>query len=123
MAEIKRIRGKGGYVFFKELGGAPKRNTLSKTTQVLLERGLIHGRVLDYGCGHGFDAEAQGWDAWDPYYRPAAVAGPYDTIVVNHVCNVLTREMRMQLYRKVDELLATGGTAYIVIFNCVESDP
>lgn len=113
MAKVKRKKGKGGFVFFKEFGGAPERIALSKTASVLLEAGLIRGRVLDYGCGHGYDAEQQGWDAWDPYYRPQEPQGPYDTIVVNHVLNILTRASRKALYARVDALLAEGGHAYL----------
>jgi hypothetical protein len=39
-------------------------------------QGLVRGRVLDCGCGHGFDADHFGWDAYDPFYLSAtAVAG------------------------------------------------
>ena len=94
MAKVKSKRGRAGYVFFKELGGAPDRKALSKTARVLTEGDLVRGRVLDYGCGLGFDADQLGWEAYDPYYRAAEPTGPYDTIVVNHVANVLTRASR-----------------------------
>jgi hypothetical protein len=98
VAKVKSKRGRAGYVFFKELGGAPSRRALSKTARVLIDAKLIRGRVLDYGCGLGFDADDQGWDAYDPYYRPdPKPAGPYDTVVVNHVANVLTRDSRAAL--------------------------
>jgi hypothetical protein len=113
MAKIKRKQGRGGYTFVKELGGAPERQGLSKTARVLVEQGRIRGRVLDYGCGLGFDADQLGWDAFDPYYRPAEPAGPYDTIVVNHVVNILTRESRANLFARIDGLLADGSMAYV----------
>ena len=112
MAKIKRKQGRAGYAFVKELGGAPDRKGLSKTARTLLEQGRIHGRVLDYGCGLGFDADQLGWDAFDPYYRPAAPAGPYAVIVCNHVVNILTRESRANLIARIDALLAGGGFAY-----------
>ncbi|MCB8932532.1 MAG: class I SAM-dependent methyltransferase [Fimbriimonadaceae bacterium] len=115
MAKAKRTKGRGGYVFFKELGGAARRSDLSKTARVLLEQGFVRGRVLDYGCGHGFDADAHGWGAFDPYYRPTPPTGPYDTIVVNHVANVLTRFARQKLFADVDALLADGGVAYLSV--------
>jgi hypothetical protein len=83
MAKVKSNRGRAGYVFFKELGGAPDRKVLSKTARVLIDGKLIRGRVLDYGCGLGFDADQQGWEAYDPYYRPRKPTGIYDTIIVN----------------------------------------
>jgi len=111
MAKIKRKQGRSGYTFVKELGGAPDRKGLSKTARILLEQERIRGRVLDYGCGLGFDADQLGWDAFDPYYRPRAPIGPYDTIVVNHVVNILTRESRASLFAQVDALLSAGGNS------------
>ena len=115
MAKVKSKRGRAGYVFFKERGGAPDRKVLSKTAQVLIEGGLVRGQVLDYGCGLGFDADQQGWEAHDPYYRPGRPTGPYDTIIVNHVANILTRASRGELFRAVNALLAPGGAAYISV--------
>ncbi|MFO0952456.1 MAG: hypothetical protein U0835_15170 [Isosphaeraceae bacterium] len=115
MAKVKSKRGRGGFVFFKELGGAPERKTLSKTARVLLEQGLIRGRVLDYGCGLGFDADDRGWDAFDPYYRPTQPSGNYDTVVVNHVANILTRSSRAALLARVDALLTAGGAAFVSV--------
>lgn len=115
MAKVKPTRGKGGYVFFKELGGAPDRRALSRTAQVLVDRRLIRGRVLDYGCGLGYDADQLGWEAFDPYYRPTQLSGLYDTIVVNHVANILTRDSRSELFARVQALLADGGLAYFSV--------
>jgi SAM-dependent methyltransferase len=115
VAKVKSNRGRSGYVFFKELGGAPQRKTLSKTARVLSSGGLLRGRILDYGCGFGFDADQLGWEAYDPYYRPTQPTGLYDTIIVNHVANILTRATRAELFATVNALLAPGGTAYISV--------
>jgi hypothetical protein len=115
VANVKSKRGRAGYVFFKERGGAPDRKVLSKTARILIERNLVRGHVLDYGCGLGFDADQQRWEAYDPYYRPAQPTGHYDTIIVNHVANVLTRASRQELFRAVNALLTPGGTAYISV--------
>jgi len=115
MAKVKLNSGKSGYTFLKELGGASDRKILSKTAQVLIDRKLIRGRVLDYGCGYGNDADQLGWDAYDPYYRLAKLTGLYDTIIVNHVVNILTRDSRMELMEKINDLLAENGTAYISV--------
>ena len=115
MAKVKSRRGRTGYVFFKELGGAPRRKGLSKTARVLIDLGLVRGRVLDYGCGLGFDADRQGWEAYDPYYRPGQPTGTYDTIIVNHVANVVTRASRTQLFETVKALLSPGGAAYVSV--------
>jgi len=115
VAKVKRTRGRAGYVFFKELGGAPARKALSKTARILIEKKRIRGRVLDYGCGLGHDADLLGWEAYDPYYRPTEPTGLYDTIVVNHVANILTRASRAELFARVCTLLVDGGTAYISV--------
>jgi hypothetical protein len=115
MAKVKLKHGRAGYAFVKELGGAPDRAALSKTARVLLDRKLIRGRVLDYGCGLGHDADQQGWEGYDPYYRPTKPTGVYDTIIVNHVANILTRASRAELFVQVNALLAEGGTAYISV--------
>jgi hypothetical protein len=53
---VAKIKGKGGFRFIKELGGAVRRETVSKTARFLQDHRLLQGRVLDYGCGFGFDA-------------------------------------------------------------------
>ena len=115
MAKVKRMKGKGTYIFFKELGGAPERTEISKTASVLLNQNLINGRTLDYGCGQGFDADQLNWESFDPYYRPNLPEGKFDTIVVNHVLNILTKNSRQSLYKKVDDLLDQHGKVYFSV--------
>lgn len=76
---------------------------------------LVRGRALDYGCGHGLDANTFGWDAYDPYYRPVKPAGPYDTIVCTYVLNALSRNNRTRVLMRIRELLAGEGTAYLAV--------
>ena len=113
MAKVKLK--KGGYVFFKELGGATKRAEVSRTAQILVDQKFVNGKVLDYGCGHGFDADHFGWESFDPYYRPGEPSGPFDTIIVNHVANILTRKSRVDLFDRVRELIAPSGSVYISV--------
>jgi len=115
LAKVRRKHGRSGYAFVKELGGAPDRQAISKTARVLLDKGLVLGRVLDFGCGLGFDADQLGWDGYDPYYRPRELTGLYDTVIVNHVANILTRRSRSELLERVNSLLNPGGVAYISV--------
>lgn len=112
---VAKIKGKRGFRFVKELGGAIRRETVSKTAQFLAERGLLRGRILDYGCGFGFDADHFGWEAYDPHYRQQALEGVFDTIICNHVANILTRSSRHNLFRALVDLLAPQGKAYLSV--------
>lgn len=80
-----------------------------------MARGLVRGRVLDYGCGFGLDADTFGWHAFDPYYRPSEPEGVFDTIVCTLVLNVLTRNNRARVVARLAELLADDGTAYLAV--------
>lgn len=115
MAKVRGTKGRTRFHHVKELGGAVRRESVSAQARVLVERGLIRGRVLDYGCGHGFDADHFGWDAFDPQYRQDEPAGRYDTIVCHHVANILTRQSRRRLFERIHALLSTGGVAYFSV--------
>lgn len=112
---MAKIRTKNGYRFIKELGGAVRRGTVSITAKLLVDRGLVRGRVLDYGCGFGFDADHFGWEAFDPYYRQTLPAGEFDTIICNHVAKMLTRESRTLLYEKLRQCVAPTGMVYLSV--------
>ena len=112
---VAKIKGKRGFRFIKELGGAIRRGTVSKTARFLDERRLLRGRVLDYGCGFGFDADHFGWEAYDPHYRQKVPDGLFDTVVCNHVANMLTRDSRQELFRALQALLAPQGKAYVSV--------
>lgn len=112
---MAKVKGRRGYRFIKELGGAVRRETPSRTALVLVERGLIRGRVLDHGCGFGFDADHFGWEAYDPHYRQTPPVGLFDTVLSNHVANMLTRTSREALFATLLALLAPGGTVYLSV--------
>ncbi len=46
------------------------RAKVSAPMRVLKRKGLLVGEVLDYGCGHGRDAQDLGLWSWDPHHRP-----------------------------------------------------
>lgn len=79
-------------------------------------KGLLTGRMLDYGCGKGMDAETYGMDKYDPHYSPELVYGPYDTITCNYVLNVIAdAQERTLVLENIRDLLADGGRAYITV--------
>jgi cyclopropane fatty-acyl-phospholipid synthase-like methyltransferase len=112
---VAKIKGKRGFRFIKELGGAVRRETVSKTARFLDEHRLLRGRILDFGCGFGFDARHFGWEAYDPHYRQKPPDGLFDTIVCIHVANMLTRDSRQELFRAIQALLAPQGKAYMSV--------
>jgi len=112
---VAKIKGQRGFRFIKELGGAIRRETVSKTARFLEEHRLLRGRTLDYGCGFGFDADHFGWEAFDPHYRQKLPEGRFDTIVCNHVANMLTRDSRQELFGAIQALLAFQGKAYVSV--------
>jgi hypothetical protein len=107
MARIDRLK--------RSLGTAVKRSTPSRAAEVLVARGLVQGRVLDYVCGFGFDADNFGWEGYDPYYRPREPVGAYDTILCTLVLNILSRNNRAKLLARVQSLLAEDGRAFLTV--------
>jgi 2-polyprenyl-3-methyl-5-hydroxy-6-metoxy-1,4-benzoquinol methylase len=72
---------------------------------------MFKGRILDYGCGFGFDTEdlkQKGFDiiGYDNYYRPSFPEGKFDTIICNYVLNVLEPYAQAEVLMNVSNLLA-----------------
>jgi len=104
MARIDRLK--------RSVGTAVRRRKPSRAAQWLAAAGVVHGRVLDYGCGFGLDAETYGWDAFDPLYRPREPTGAYDTIVCTLVLNVLSRTNRTRVIQRIQVLLEVKSMSY-----------
>jgi 2-polyprenyl-3-methyl-5-hydroxy-6-metoxy-1,4-benzoquinol methylase len=94
------------------------RKKLSSPTQYLLDNELIRGRVLDYGCGKGFDCDWLKCHGYDPHHRNVNLHGKYDTILCNFVLNVLrTKQERDFVANTVFNLLEKGGNAFFAVRN------
>ena len=92
------------------------RNKLSAPARWLRDHGQIRGRVLDYGCGRGFDARELKADKYDPFFSHCPPHGKYDTILCTYVLNVIPNEAeRSRILNRIKDLLNKGGHAYISV--------
>ncbi|WP_299231194.1 bifunctional class I SAM-dependent methyltransferase/HIT family protein [uncultured Bacteroides sp.] len=99
---------------------AIKRTNLSVPTRFLKDKNLLKGKILDFGCGYGFDTDElykQGYDitGYDYYYRPDYPEGKFDTIICNYVLNVLEPYAQAEVMMNVTNLLKPDGTAYFAV--------
>jgi diadenosine tetraphosphate (Ap4A) HIT family hydrolase len=99
---------------------AIERNKLSTPVQFLLDRKLLKGRILDFGCGLGTDVKLlhqQGLDitGYDAYYAPTAPTGKFETIVCCYVLNVLMPAEQAEVLMEIAHLLKPGGKAYYAV--------
>lgn len=95
---------------------ATKRGRLSKPTKRLQADHLLEGRILDYGCGRGDDADELGCERYDPHFSPVMPTGWFDVIICNYVLNVIeTEATRLQVVRDIQAKLEDDGYAYISV--------
>lgn len=106
---------------------AKQRDTPSLPIRMLFERKLIHGRVLDYGCGFGQDVRflrSEGIEAtgYDPHYFPELPTEKFDTIVCFYVLNVLFPDEQTDVLMNVSSLLKPDGRAYFAVRRDITRD-
>lgn len=99
---------------------AIRRTDLSVPVRYLLQHNLLKGRILDFGCGYGYDTdelERQGYDitGYDYYYRPKYPEGKFDTIFCMYVLNVLEPYAQAEVLMNVSNLLSPTGSAYFAV--------
>ena len=96
------------------------RSTLSAPMAYLRGKGLLRGKVLDYGSGRGTDARKVGADKYDPNYAPEKPDRQYDTITCNYVLNVIPPKEAAGVVARVKRLLKPGGKAYFAVRRDIE---
>jgi diadenosine tetraphosphate (Ap4A) HIT family hydrolase len=99
---------------------AKERNTISFPARIVLERNLLRGDVLDYGCGLGSDVillkeKDINITGYDPYYFPEKPTGKFDTIICFYVLNVLMQEEQTDVIMEISALLKPNGKAYFAV--------
>lgn len=99
---------------------AISRVSLSSPAAYLLQNGLLHGSILDYGCGRGGDVERlseMGYVAvgYDPFYRPRMPRRKFDCVLLTYVLNVVSpANVGMCLYQAAAHL-KVAGDMYITV--------
>lgn len=102
---------------------AISRKELSAPSRYLKENGLLVGKLLDYGCGKGKDADILGATKFDPHFFPDMDALysnldtiQFDTIYCNFVFNVVEDAAeRLVVFHNLCNHLKSGGTCYITV--------
>lgn len=99
---------------------AKERETLSFPVKILLNKSLLTGDVLDFGCGFGKDVEllnAKGINVvgYDKHYFPKYPEKKFDTIICFYVLNVLMQEEQANVLMEISQLLKPTGKAYFAV--------
>lgn len=99
---------------------AKERETLSFPAKLLLNKSLLDGDILDFGCGFGKDVElllAKGHNivGYDKHYFPNYPTKKFDTIICFYVLNVLLQEEQANVLMEISQLLKPTGKAYFSV--------
>lgn len=106
---------------------AKTRSVHSVPVRWLKKHGLLVGRILDYGCGRGFDAlqladEGYECEAYDPHFQPIMPTGLFDTIICMYVINVLEKSEQRAVQADVKRRLRVGGHAYFAVRRDIQRE-
>ena len=99
---------------------AKERESISFPARHVLNKGLLQGEVLDFGCGFGKDVEVlkdKGIDiiGYDRHYFPSYPQKKFDTIICFYVLNVLMQEEQTRVLMEISQLLKPTGKAYFAV--------
>lgn len=99
---------------------AKERESISFPARHVLNKGLLIGEVLDFGCGFGKDVEVlkdRGIDivGYDRHYFPSYPQKQFDTIICFYVLNVLMQEEQTRVLMEISQLLKPTGKAYFAV--------
>jgi diadenosine tetraphosphate (Ap4A) HIT family hydrolase len=99
---------------------AKERESISFPGKLLLNKNILKGSVLDYGCGFGKDVEILKQKeidihGYDPHYFPLYPTQKFDTIICFYVLNVLLPEEQADVLMNVSSLLKPNGKAYFAV--------
>ncbi len=106
---------------------AKERTKMSFPMSLLKNKGKLKGKVLDYGCGFGTDADLlnnKGFeiDKFDKYYFNNLPIEQYDTITCIYVLNVVEPIIQTDILLEISKLLKPGGKAYFAVRRDIKKD-
>lgn len=107
---------------------AIKRSKVSAPMTWLFKSGLLpvddSTKVLDYGCGRGFDADFFGFEKYDPYFftNTELVTLEWDCVVCNYVLNVMSEKRAASTLSTIQNMLSKSGVAFITVRRDVKQD-
>lgn len=97
---------------------AISRKAPSAPMKWLNANGLLKGKMLDYGCGRGYDADTFGMAKYDPFWFKCDDFGAeeFDTITCNYVLNVI-EDARERVYavQRMQRWLKPNGNLFISV--------
>ncbi len=99
---------------------AKERESISFPGKLLLNKNLLKGSVLDFGCGFGKDVDILQQKeidiiGYDPHYFPNYPTQKFDTIICFYVLNVLLPEEQADVLMNISALLKPNGKAYFAV--------
>jgi len=105
---------------------AMSRKAPSVVAKYVMKKYNPRSRLLDYGCGKGFDLSCyvkHGFDAsgYDPHFLPIRPDGVFDVITCSYVLNVLEPTARDSVLSDIFRLLRPGGKALFTLRGDVEA--
>ena len=99
-----------------------RQSMVSAPLKALVQKGLLVGRVLDYGSGRGTDADKLGMEKYDPHYHSTRPKGKFDTVVSSYVLNVIHPVNIDDVVSDMYDLLKDGGKAYIAVRRDIKQE-
>lgn len=99
---------------------AKERDTLSFPAKILLNKNLLVGDVLDFGCGYGSDVKllkekGVNIEGYDKFHLPVYPNKKFDTIICFNVLNVLLPEEQAAVLMELSQLVKPTGKVYIAV--------
>lgn len=97
---------------------AISRKSPSAPMKWLKDMGLLTGKMLDYGCGRGLDADTFGMEKYDPFWFKCDdfSVSEFDTITCNYVLNVIEDPIeRSMAILQMQRWVKPTGNIYISV--------